>query len=68
MVAAVQSDRIWPLCLMAALPNIGGALCSTPQSVDRGRKKWNHSIYAYNFAKWWPIFKNLSLTDLAVNF
>jgi len=31
-------------------------------------KKWNHSICASNFAKCWPIFKILSLADLAVNF
>jgi len=36
--------------------------------IHRVRKKWNHSIFASNIAKCWPIFKNLSPTDLAVNF
>jgi len=36
--------------------------------VQRVRKKWNHSIFASNFAKCWPIFEILSPTDLAVNF
>jgi len=40
---------------------IGDASTPCPQ-------KRNHSIFASNFAKCWPIFKILSPTDLAVNF
>jgi len=42
-------------------------IVKTPNYTVSG-KKWNHSIFAYNFAKCWPIFKNLSPADLAVNF
>jgi len=47
--------------------NSDSVIVKTPNYTLSG-KKWNHSIFAYNFAKCWPIFKNLSPADLAVNF
>jgi len=38
--AVVQVKTMWPMPnVMAALPNIGGALCSTPQSLADAHHK-----------------------------
>ena len=36
--------------------------------IHRVRRKWNHSIFAPDFVKCWPIFKILSPTGLALYF
>jgi len=59
--------------VMAVLPNIGGALCSTPQSLADAhytvsQKKGCHPNHGYNFVNSWWICKILSLLERPVNF
>ena len=60
--------------LMVALPNIGGGLCSTPQSLADAhyytvsQKKGCHPNHGYNFVNSWSICKILSLLQRAANF
>ena len=58
--------------MMAALPNIGGAVCSTPQSLADAHyytvsQNSSHLLTVCNFVKPWLIFKNFALLESVRN-